>query len=421
MCRPPGPRSRSLAADLTRFEAPRVNTWIDDSEPPVVWHRAVGSNILDVDGNRYLDLTAGFGVASIGHRHPRVVEAVRRQSGELVHGLADVAAHPARIELARRLTALAPIPDAQLYFAVSGSDAVEIAIKSAWLATGRAELLAFEPGYHGTTLGSLSLASRPDFRRPFAGRLLEGVSRLPHGGAITEVEALLRHGSFAAAVVEPIVGREGVTLPPAGWLAELAATCRAHGTLLVADEIFTGFGRTGSLFVTEAEGVLPDVLCCGKALGGGLPIAAVVAPRSILSVWDRPGEALHTATFLAHPLACVAALAALEVIESEGLAERARQLGRRLESHAASWIGRCGVVSVVGRGLLWTLGFDTVPNAKQLARRALDHGLLSLASGRRLQIVPPLVVTDAQWEFVLDTFDALLEGSDEPLGESGQG
>ncbi|MDX1644936.1 MAG: aminotransferase class III-fold pyridoxal phosphate-dependent enzyme, partial [Thermoanaerobaculia bacterium] len=195
---------------------------------------------------------------------------------------------------------------------------------------------------------------------------------------------------------------------PPGWLAELAATCRRHGTLLVADEIFTGFGRTGDLFVSSAEGATPDLLCCGKALGGGLPIAAVVAPRSLLAAWDRPGEALHTATFLGHPLACAAALATLETLEEEDLPARAARLGRRLEHRGDAWLERPGIRGLSGRGLLWSLELDSAGGAGRLARRALESGLLALASGPRLQLVPPLVITERQWSHVLDELDRLL-------------
>ncbi len=319
---PPGPRSRELSAALGKLEAPGVNT-LFQGEPAILWEEAAGANVRDVDGNIYIDLTAGFGVAAVGHRHPRVVEAVRGQAGRLLHGLGDVMAHPLRVELARRLVALAPVDDPRVYFAISGAEAVEIALKTALGATGRPGVLAFEPSYHGLTLGALNVTSREEFRAPFAAHLHGHARRLPFAGDLARVDEALAGGEIGAAVVEPIVGREGVLIPPTGWLSGLAALCRKHGALLIADEIFTGFGRTGRLFAVDPEGVRPDVLCCGKALGGGLPIAAVIARRDLFRCWETPGEALHTATFLANPLACAAALAVLDILQEEDLPARA--------------------------------------------------------------------------------------------------
>ena len=267
-CPPPGPRARALARELARLEAPGVNT-VRGEEHAVPWAEACGANVLDVDGNRYLDLTAGFGVAAIGHRHPRVVAAVADQSARLLHGLGDVAAHPSRVELARRLHEMAPFPS-RVYFAISGADAVEIALKTALLVTGRPGVLAFAPSYHGVTLGALAVTSRAAFRAPFAERLGDWVVRMPFGCAERDLEAVLREErGLGACIVEPIVGREGVLLPPPGWLARVGALCAAHGLVRIADEVFTGFGRAGELFVSVAEGFDPDLLCCGKALGGG--------------------------------------------------------------------------------------------------------------------------------------------------------
>ena len=161
---PPGPRARSLALDLARFEAPGVNTLAPSpgAAPPILWETALGANVHDVDGNRYVDLTSAFGVAAVGHRHPRIVAAVRRQAGRLLHGLGDIHAHPLRVELAGRLAGLAPLDEPQVYFAASGAEAVEIALKTALAATGRPGIVAFSPSYHGVTLGALCVTSRPD-------------------------------------------------------------------------------------------------------------------------------------------------------------------------------------------------------------------------------------------------------------------
>ncbi|HSF39398.1 MAG TPA: aspartate aminotransferase family protein, partial [Thermoanaerobaculia bacterium] len=314
---PPGPRSRALSRDLRDLEAPGVNTLPPGDGASVLWEEARGANVRDVDGNLYIDLTSGFGVAAVGHRHPRVVAAVREQAGRLLHGLGDVAAHPLRVELARRLVRIAPVDDPQVFFSISGSEAVEIALKTAVAATGRPGVVAFEPSYHGLTLGALAATSREEFRAPFAAHLHPHVHRLPYACDPGRVEDVLRRGDVGAVILEPIVGREGVLVPPAGWLPAVAEICRRHSVLLIADEIFTGFGRTGRIFAVEHEEVRPDLLCCGKALGGGLPVAAVLGRRDLFRCWETPGEARHTATFLANPVACAAALAALDVLEEE--------------------------------------------------------------------------------------------------------
>lgn len=399
---PPGPRSRELSRRIAELEAPGINTL--PSTPGAVslfWEEAEGSQVRDVDGNLYIDLTSGFGVAAVGHRHPRVVEAVRAQAGRLLHGLGDVHGHPLRVELAERLVKLAPVDEPQVFFAISGSEAVEIAIKTAVAATGRSKIVAFEPSYHGLTMGSLAVTSRPGFREPFASHLHGHVHRLPYGSSV-ELE------NVAAVLVEPIVGREGVIFPPPGWLAELARLCREHGALLIADEIFTGFGRTGRLFAVEHEGVRPDLLCCGKALGGGMPIAAVLGRRGLFRCWETEGEALHTATFVANPVACAAALAALDVIEEENLPSRAARMGERVGERLSKWPG----VAIRGRGLLWGVELRSAGIAKRWTAAALARGIILLAGGpegRVAQIVPPLTIPEEMLETALDTLEEILE------------
>lgn len=411
---PPGPRSRELSAALRQFEAPGINTLPsgDALQASLVWEEARGANVRDADGNIYLDLTSGFGVAAVGHRHPRVVAAVRKQAGKLLHGLGDVHAHPLRIELARRLSALAPVDDPQVFFAVSGAEAVEIALKTALAVTGRPGIVAFEPSYHGLTLGALAATSREAFRSPFAAHLHGHVRRLPFGGNVENVETVLAQGDIGAVIAEPIVGREGVLIPPAGWLAGLSELCRRRGALLIADEIFTGFGRTGRLFAVEHEGVRPDILCCGKALGGGLPIAAVVARRDLFRCWETPGEAIHTATFVANPLACAAALAAIAFLVEADLPGRAVHLGENLGRRLADWPERFAPVEEVrGRGLLWGIQLRSREIAKRWVTEAQSRGVLLLAGGpegRVAQLVPPLTVKDEQLAVAVEILESAL-------------
>jgi 4-aminobutyrate aminotransferase-like enzyme len=415
---PPGPRSRALSRRLAELEAPGVNT-LAPGAPSLLWEEARGANVRDVDGNVYVDLTSGFGVAAVGHAHPRVVAAVREQAGALLHGLGDVHAHPLRVALAERLAGLAPVgnlqDNPQVYFAVSGADAVEIALKTALAATGRPGILAFAPAYHGTTLGALAVTSRDDFRAPFAAHLHPHVRRLPFGADLERIaEILLRGGGgeIGAVLVEPIVGREGVLLPPPGWLAAVAALCRQAGAALIADEIFTGFGRTGTLFAVEAEGVRPDLLCCGKALGGGLPIAAVLGRRDLFRCWETPGEARHTATFLANPVACASALAVLDILEQERLPARAAELAPGVERRLAGLRDLSpAVIDVRGRGLLWGVELASAGLAKAWTSAVHDRGVLLLAGGpegRVAQIVPPLTITEPQLDAALTVLAAAL-------------
>lgn len=413
---PPGPRSRELSAGLDRHLAPGISTVVE-GEPSLVWQEALGANVEDVDGNVFIDLSAGFGVASIGHRRPEVVAAVADQAARLVHALGDVAAHPARLDLARRLSDCAPIDsapeDVRVFFAVSGADAVEIALKTALAATGRPGVVAFDPGYHGLSLGALAVTSRASFRAPFSFHLHRHVERFSFGGPLEPLAARLERRDVGAVIFEPVVGREGVLVPPPGWLALLADLTHQTGTLLIADEIFTGFGRTGHRFAVEAEGIRPDLLCCGKALGGGLPIAAVLGRRPLFSVWRTPGEALHTATFVAHPLACAAALAALDVIEAERLPERALRLGECLIGpRLTSWPEHLFAVREIrGRGMIWGIELKTARAAKALVAGALARGILLLAGGPAgtvAQIAPPLTISEQQLSLALDILKSVL-------------
>lgn len=403
----PGPASRALALALARHEAPGINTLGADGEPAVVWSAALGANVLDVDGNRFVDFTSGFGAATVGHRHPRVVAAVALQASELLHGLGDVAAHPARIALASRLCAMAPVDSPRVHFAVSGADAVEIAWKTALLATGRRRLLAFDPGYHGLNFGALAATSRRAFRAPFAAQLSPHVGRLPFA---CDLERVAEHlaaepagdAGIAAVLVEPIVGREGILVPPAGWLAGLARLCREAGAVLIADEILTGFARTGRMFACDHEAVRPDLLCCGKALGGGLPLAAVVGRSELMNAWRTGGEALHTGTFVAHPLGCAAAIATLDLLAEEGLVARAAAIGDRIAAELAPAVP-AGIV-LRGRGALWGLELADVAAAATFVDALRRRGLLLLRggpSGRVVELLPPLVIAAEQLDFAL--------------------
>jgi 4-aminobutyrate aminotransferase/(S)-3-amino-2-methylpropionate transaminase len=290
----------------------------------------------------------------------------------------------------------------------SGSDAVEIALKTAALATGRAGVVAFAGGYHGLAIGALDATHREEFRAPFAARLAHATAFARFGDADDVRRAAAACGAPVGAVlVEPIQGRGGERVPPTGFLAALRALCDAEGWLLIADEVYTGFGRTGAWFACEHEGVRPDLLCVGKGLASGMPISACIGRAEVMDAWPASrGEALHTQTFLGHPPACAAALASLAVLEEEKLVERAAEVGAHALARLRSATAGLGAVAEVrGRGLL--VGVECA--GPEIARAALEgllgRGVIALAAGddaRVIAISPPLSIGRDALDFALD-------------------
>ena len=409
----PGPRSRELARRLRRVESPNVTYLAPDF--PVFWEEAKGCLVTDVDGNRFLDVTAAFGVASVGHSHPRVVAAVRAQAEKLLHGMGDVHPSEVKVRLCERVAELVPLPHPQVILGQNGGDAVEAALKTAMLATGRPGVLAFEGGYHGLTYGALDVTARADFRMPFQPQLGGFTRHLPYGCPLEHVRAHLTDHTPGAVLAEPIQGRGGIVVPPLGWLRGLREVCSETNTLLILDEIFTGWGRTGDWFACDHEGVIPDILCVGKAMGGGLPISACVASTDLMASWgESTGEALHTSTFLGNPVACAAALAALDVLEEEDLPGRALQRGAVFAGglHALQSEFPEQIAGVRGRGLMLGLEFVSPSLALPLVPVALRAGLILLPAGdgRVLEFVPPLVIEEEQIAWCLAVLQRLLAG-----------
>src|SRR5262245_48186833 len=402
----PGPRSRALAERLGRVESRNV-TCVEPT-PPIFWERALGANVWDVDGNRYVDLSAGLGVAAVGHAHPRVVSAVADQAERLLHAMGDV--HPAEVKvvlleaLARRFPGGVP---ARAILGSSGSDAVEAALKTALLATGRAGVVAFEGAYHGLGFGALDTTWRPLFREPFSARL-PGATVVARYGDVEDAKRAARSSRvpIGALLVEPVQGRGGDRLPPSGFLTALRRLCDDEGWLLVVDEIYTGFGRTGRWFACEHEGVVPDLLCAGKGLASGMPISACVGRAEWMDAWPPSGgEAIHTQTFLGHPPACAAALASIAVLEQEKLVPRAAELGARaLAGLRARLAGRAGVTDVRGLGLLLAIECDTPERAAGACAQALARGVIVVPSGddgRVVSLSPPLSIAEPLLEDAL--------------------
>jgi 4-aminobutyrate aminotransferase-like enzyme len=420
----PGPRSRALAHALKRHEAPTVTyvskTW------PIFWRRARGVNVWDADGNRFLDLTSAFGVASLGHAHPRVMAAVRQQSRRLAHSMGDV--HPAesKVLLCERLSKItferwsAGRIRGQTLLGNSGFEAVEMALKTARLATRRRGVIAFKGAYHGLGYGALETTWRADFRRPFADQLGQFASFVPYPRAsvnradeerqLDRVEkacrSILRRGETGAILVEPCQGRGGEVVPPSGFLTRLRRLCDEHRALLIADEIYTGFWRTGTWFTVEGDGVIPDMICLGKALTGCLPLSACVGRTEVMKAWpESDGEALHTSTFLGNPLACTAAVASIAEFEKHAAEWQVPEKGCRWKADLQRALKSNRSVGEV-RGLGLMLGIEFRPGARLRASAVcealLRRGILALPSGARSEILaltPPLIISEQELQW----------------------
>jgi 4-aminobutyrate aminotransferase len=440
--RPPGPVSSRLARRLTGVESRNVTFIAEDF--PIFWEKARGSNVWDADGNRYVDLTAGFGVAVAGHRNRRIVSAIRRQIARLPHGMGDVHPPTAKVRLLETIAGLSPLQDTRTVLTSSGAEAVEVALKTAILHTGRPGTIAFSGAYHGLTFGALAVTDRALFRAPFEQQLSPHVLRAPYPHPYRPPEALVGlsadlgdaaleavHGlldtaagaKVGAIIIEPIQGRGGDVVPPPGFLAGLCSLCRERDLVLIADEIYTGLGRTGSLFAFQAESVTPDIVCVGKALSGSLPISACLGTAEVMQAWPASdGEAVHTSTFLGNPTACAAAVASLKEIQRRDLAGRARREGRRWLVGLAELGERHEAVGDVrGRGLM--AGLDLVGDretrqpdadlAGRVIRKALRRGWILLPggpAGNVISLSPPLTISR-------ELLDASVEMLDEILGE----
>ncbi|MEB2312790.1 MAG: aspartate aminotransferase family protein [Sorangiineae bacterium] len=429
--RPPGPESRSWLLRSARAAAPMGPRITADrargirAEVPsgaIVYESGKGSNVLDVDGNRYVDLAAGFGALLLGHGHPRVLRAVEHQAPRLMQALGDVYPSDARIALLGRLAELYPRPGAQVILGQSGADAVSAALKTAALATGRPGVLACSGAYHGLSYGPLAaLGLRPSYREPFSAQLNPHASFVDYPASEAAMDEALERARFAlargdvgAVLVEPILGRGGCLVPPAEFLPELGRLARAAGAVMIADEVWTGLGRAGkSLFSTQGDFV-PELVCLGKGLGGGLPMSACVGSSEVMRAWSRDAEVVHTSTFAGAPLACTTALATLDVLSRERLPERAARVGdwfkRELEAKELP-----GVREIRGAGLMLALDLGARPGAAvALMRALLERGfIVSTGGGQReaLILTPPLVIAESLLSAFVTELRSVLDAS----------
>jgi 4-aminobutyrate aminotransferase-like enzyme len=402
----PGPGSSALAKRLREVESNNV-TCLDPE--PIFWERASGCNVWDVDRNRFVDLTAAFGVANVGHAHPHVIAAIVEQSQRLLHGMGDVYPPAIKVQLLEALVAHYPGGEpARGVLSSSGSDAVETAIKTAVLSTNKPGILAFEGAYHGLTFGALDTTWREDFRDPFVSRLPERTKFAPYG-ILESAARAIQESPFpmGAVLVEPIQGRGGERVPEPGFLQGLAKLCREHDMLLIADEIYTGFGRTGRWFACDHDDVVPDLLCVGKGMASGMPISACLGREEVMNAWPvSRGEALHTQTFLGHPASCAAALACIETLETDGYLAHAATVGSQaLQDLALATRDIDAIVEVRGKGLM--IGIELAPSLSgpEVCKRALERGVIALPSGSAgevISVTPPLCIDAATLARALD-------------------
>jgi 4-aminobutyrate aminotransferase/(S)-3-amino-2-methylpropionate transaminase len=407
---------------LGQYESPNV-LWVDPAGGwPIVWERARGAEVWDAAGRKYLDLTAAFGVAAAGHANARVVAAGQKQMGRLLHAMGDVHPHAGKAELARALSGLTferwsgGRTFGKTIFCNSGFEAVEAALKTALLATGKRDIIAFTGGYHGLGYGALNATHRAHFRGPFAAQLRQFGRFVPFPATAKDLAAvekqirrLLRTESIGAIVAEPIQARGGIHVPPRGFLRVLRQACDQSGALLILDEIYTGFGRTGRWFACEHEKTAPDLVCLGKALTGGFPLSACVGRNDVIDkAWPRSeGEAIHTSTFLGHPVGCAMALAQIGELQRRRLPERSAALGEWLAEELRGL--KSGAVR--GRGLMLGLELREPGRALRVVKDILQRGFILLPEGADASVIsltPPLTITRAQLQSTVRALRASL-------------
>jgi 4-aminobutyrate aminotransferase / (S)-3-amino-2-methylpropionate transaminase / 5-aminovalerate transaminase len=414
---PPGPLSRSALSRLEQVECPAFSRRRDARAErsgaemlPIVLASGTGSNLFDVDGNRYVDLVAGFGALLLGHGAPPVLRAITNQAERLALALGDVYSADAKVPLLERLASLHPGVRPRVMLGQSGSDAVTAALKTARLATGKPGIVAFEGAYHGLGYGPLAACGvRPSYRLPFTDQLNQRVTFAPYpraeagvDRALDAVEQALRAGDVGAVLVEPILGRGGCIVPPPAFLGGVIEAAHRHGALVIADEIWTGMGRTGAMVRSTAVGAPADILCFGKGLGGGLPISACVASEDVMMAWagDAGGDGgdgvVHTSTHAGSPLASAAAIATLDALRFRKLPARAREVGEGARAAFRSALdGVPGVIEVRGEGLMIGIELDGGDRGLRAMRGMLARGYVVLTGGMRsetLTLTPALTI-----------------------------
>jgi 4-aminobutyrate aminotransferase len=414
---PPGPKAKSIIEKDKQFASP---SYI--KEYPLVVERGEGPWVYDVDGNRYLDYMAGIAVASTGHAHPKVVKAIQEAAGKFLHICGTDFYYDTFSRLMERLASYVPqMGPKKIFLTNSGTEAVEGALKLVRAHTRRQNIIAFKGGFHGRTLGAISLNSSKVGQRAFFGPLVPGILHLPYpapGGP--DVVKLLENDWFkshvdpsevAAIFIEPILGEGGYVVPAKGALEGLRALCDKHGILLVFDEVQSGVGRTGTMFAAEHFGVAPDIICSAKGLGSGMPIGAIIAREKVMS-WPRGS---HGSTYGGNPVCCAAALATLDVIEP--MLGEIREVGNYMMEKLKELRLKHSIIGDV-RGVALMIGAEFLhPDTKEpaadyvaaLEQLAFRKGLLLLSCGKStIRFAPPLIITRHEVDVGLGVLDECL-------------
>jgi 4-aminobutyrate aminotransferase / (S)-3-amino-2-methylpropionate transaminase / 5-aminovalerate transaminase len=430
----PGPKSKALSERRARA-VPRGLS----HATPIYVAKAEGATLEDVDGNRYIDFAGGIGCLNTGHRASGVVGAIQRQLEKFLHVCVQVTPYEGYVRLAERLNQVTPgkFPKKTL-LVNTGAEAVENAVKIARAATGRPGIIAFEDAFHGRTMMALSLTSKTHPYKagfqPFPGE----VYRIPYAYCYRcsyslkypscdlycarhledTFKRVVAHEGVAAVIAEPVLGEGGFVAPPEDYFRTLIEICRKHGVLFIADEIQSGFGRTGALFASERYGIEPDILVTAKSIGGGLPLAALTGRAEIM---DAPGPGGLGGTFAGNPVACEAALAVLDMFEQQDLNARANELGNHFQKRAREWQRRWPTIGEVrGLGAMQALELVQSPGkcepaaeeTKQITQYCYEHGVITISAGSYgnvIRLLMPLVITDAQMDEGLDVLEGALK------------
>ncbi len=425
----PGPKSRAILERKARVVADPLSIVV-----PVVIAEGHGATLTDVDGNTFLDFTGGVGCLNVGHSHPRVVEAAQAQLERFGHTDFTIVPYEVYVELAERLTDLAPVrKPAKAAFFNAGTEAVENAVKFARAYTKRPAVIVFEGAFHGRTMLSLTMTSKTHPYKAGLGPFAPEVYRVPfaheYRGPSTDEALTALERAFttqveaehvAALVVEPVQGEGGFLPAPRDFLVGLRSICDEHGIVFIADEVQTGFGRTGRLFALEHYGIEADLVTVAKSIAAGLPLSGVVGAAAIM---DSPGDGAIGGTYVGNPVAQAAALAVLDVIEEEGLVDRAAQLGETMRRRMVAWQERFPAIGDV-RGLGAMLAIDLVEDrvtkrpaaelATTVVAEAAKRGLLLLKAGiysNCIRVLCPLTLSDEQLEEALSAWEEALEAA----------
>lgn len=429
---PPGRRSRDLSARLSAAECPAFDARRDAREEtsgapqsPVVYERGESANVWDVDGNRYVDLVAGFGALIFGHA-PRAIEKIAtEQEAKLGLALGDVYASEVKVELCEKLASLFPEPGARVMLGLSGADALTAALKTVAL-SGKSRVVAFEGSYHGLSYGPLAACGlSSNFRAPFRDQIGDWVTFEPYPATpdiardvLARLRALAKSEggkAVGAVLIEPVLGRGGVVEVARDFLRDLRSICDDAGWMLVVDEVFTGCGRSGAFSRAVAEGVLPDILCLGKGLGAGRPISAMIGRAHMMAAWGaHRGTTIHTATHFGSPPSCVAALAVLRALDDGSVYA---SVARKGASFRDALIAACAHRAVVRqRGLMLAIDLGTSARALSASRALLERGYIVITGGARgesITLTPPFDIREELLAGFATTFDEVLETLDE--------